>query len=152
MILRLSILALLIGFTSCKSDDSVQAEENNDPNTIEVTTENPVVQNETRAELIEVKNNTFKEYYPGKRKVKFEGPQDAEGKRHGKWMYYSEDGLELSMTMYDHGDKHGHSIVKYPNGNLHYHGEYKRNELVGIWKTYSIEGELTNEINYDETK
>ena len=145
-------MALLIGFTSCKSEDTVETKDTDQVETTQVATENSENIKNERKELIEVQENIFREYYPGKRKVKFEGPQDAEGKRHGKWQYYSEDGVELSMTMYDHGDKHGFSIVKYPNGNLHYHGEYRHNELVGVWKTYSIEGELTNEINYDETK
>ncbi|MGB0914485.1 MAG: toxin-antitoxin system YwqK family antitoxin [Crocinitomicaceae bacterium] len=153
MILRISILTLLIGLASCNAEDTVEnapQTESTESVTAEQETQNTII--EERTELIEVKENIYREYYPGKRKVKFEGPQDEEGKRHGKWQYFSKDGLELSMTMYDHGDKHGFSIVKYPNGNLHYHGEYKHNELVGVWKTYAIDGKLTNEVNYDELK
>ena len=51
--------------------------------------------------------------------------------------------------MYQHGEKHGHSIVKYPNGNLHYSGEYKNGKKIGLWKTYSIQGELITEIDYN---
>ena len=145
-------MTLLVGFASCKSDDAVKTEKETISEQTTISPENNEVKNQNRADLIEVKDNIFREYYPGKRKVKFEGTQDEEGKRHGKWQYFSEDGLELSMTMYEHGEKHGFSIVKYPNGNLHYHGEYKHNKLVGIWKTYSIQGELTNEVNYDEIK
>ena len=65
---------------------------------------------------------------------------------------FSETGNELSMTVYEHGTKHGHSIVKYPNGVLHYTGEYKDNEQIGIWKTYSIEGELVTTKDFGKAK
>lgn len=101
-----------------------------------------------KLELTEVEENIFREYYPGKVHVKFEGPQDDKGERHGKWIYFSEEGTELSMTMYMHGKKHGHSIVKYPNGAIHYVGEYQNDKPVGVWKTYAVNGELTKEKDY----
>jgi antitoxin component YwqK of YwqJK toxin-antitoxin module len=150
MIYRILIIALLLGFTSCKTEkseetvESTQVEAAIENNTEEIT---PVVD---KKDLIVVENGMYKEYYEDKRSIKFEGPQDENGKRHGRWQYFSKEGVELSMTMYDHGNKHGHSIVKYPNGNLHYTGEYSQNKQVGIWRTYSTEGKLINEVDYNK--
>jgi antitoxin component YwqK of YwqJK toxin-antitoxin module len=95
-----------------------------------------------KSELIEIEGNMYSEYYPGKKDLKFQGPQDEMGERHGKWLYFSENGDELSMTLYKNGKRHGHSIVKYPNGGIHYIGEYRENKQVREWKTYTIEGKL----------
>jgi antitoxin component YwqK of YwqJK toxin-antitoxin module len=103
---------------------------------------------EDKSELIEIEGNIYSEYYPGKRDLKFQGPQDDTGQRHGKWLYFAETGEELSMTMYNHGKKHGHTIVKYPNGAIHYVGEWRENEQVGEWKTYTIEGKLHEVKNF----
>ncbi len=43
----------------------------------------PVAEPAKKEVLTETKNGTFTQYYPGKKKVKFQGPQDAEGRRHG---------------------------------------------------------------------
>jgi antitoxin component YwqK of YwqJK toxin-antitoxin module len=95
--------------------------------------------------LVEIKDHLFTEYYPGKKQKKFQGEQDNDGQRHGKWTFYSEQGLELSTTHYEHGIKHGASVVKYPNGQIHYLGEYVNDKQVGIWKTYNQKGELVQE-------
>ena len=149
--LRILLLATLFSFTSCKTDSkktSAAIEQVENPKSIETneTKSAPVID---KTELVVMENGTYKEYYPNKKSVKFEGPQDKNGKRNGKWQYFSESGTELSMTIYNHGEKHGHTIVKYPNGNLHYTGEYSNNKPIGIWKTYSIEGEMITELDYN---
>lgn len=96
-----------------------------------------------KKDLVEIKNSMYVEYYPGKKKVKFKGPQDENSKRNGKWTYYSETGVELSMTIYSHGIPHGHTMVKYPNGNIHYVGEYENGLKIGVWTTYTPEGIAT---------
>ena len=103
-------------------------------------------------DLIEIKGNVYTEYYPGKKAIKFQGEQDNDGFRHGVWLYYSEKGEELSMTNYEHGIKEGHSIVKYPNGAIHYTGAYKNDKPVGIWKTYDVSGKIATTKDYDKTK
>ena len=152
MILRILFITTLFAITSCTSDIKEDVVEN----TLSETTvlqntplEESYPENEKKGKVV-VENGTFKEYYADSKRVKFEGPQDENGKRHGKWAYFSKDGVELSMTMYSHGEKHGHSIVKYPNGNLHYTGEYNNNVQTGIWKTYSIEGKLMNTLDYSK--
>lgn len=103
----------------------------------------------TPESLTEVVDGTFTEYYPGRKKVKFRGEQDAEGKRHGKWVFYSENGIELSVMHYIHGVREGFTIVKYPNGTIHYVGEYSNDMEVGIWKTYDTKQKLVEEKDFD---
>ena len=100
--------------------------------------------------LTEIKEGMFTEYYPGKKKVKFQGPQDPEGRRHGIWYFYDESGKQISMTDYKHGKKHGVSMKKFPNGQVHYTGEYENDIQVGIWKTYEMNGTLVDSTNYTE--
>ncbi len=98
--------------------------------------------------LVEVRDGIFTEYYPGKKQKKFQGEQDENGQRQGKWTFYGPEGLELSTTHYEHGIRHGYSIVKYPNGAIHYNGEYDMDQQVGIWKSYDLQGKLTEEKDY----
>lgn len=99
--------------------------------------------------LTEVKDGVFKQYYPGRKVVKFEGPQDEEGQRHGIWYFYDEKGTMISMTEFMHGKKNGVSLHKYPNGAVHYTGEYKNDEQVGLWRTFDTNGKAMDSIDYD---
>lgn len=104
-----------------------------------------------KEDLIEVVGSTYKEYYDAaKTKVKFQGEQDAEKKRHGKWIHYFENGTEASVTFYTNGVRNGFSSVHRPNGAMYYHGEYVDDKPAGIWKYYDENGKLTSEHNYDE--
>jgi antitoxin component YwqK of YwqJK toxin-antitoxin module len=103
-------------------------------------------------DLVDIKDGVFTEYYPGKEKVKFRGRQDENQKRHGRWVFYSQNGEELSISHYNHGEKHGHTVVKYPTGGIHYMGEYENNKQIGIWKTYDESGKLLEEKNFDLIK
>lgn len=105
---------------------------------------------EKEENLVEMKNGMYTEWYPGKKQIKFKGPQDENKKRHGIWKFYSETGNELSYTVYEHGLKSGYTIVKYPNGVIHYTGEYRNDKAVGIWKIYDPNGKLKSEVNKGE--
>jgi antitoxin component YwqK of YwqJK toxin-antitoxin module len=105
--------------------------------------------NTVKEDLVVIKNGIYTEYYPGKKNIKYQGAQDDQHKREGRWVYFSDKGEELSVTMYSHGLKDGFSMVKYPNGVLHYTGEYMNDTMVGIWRTYNIKGKLAEEKNYD---
>lgn len=105
---------------------------------------------QTREELIEIKNGIYTEWYQGRKKVKFQGPQDKGGKRHGIWYFYAENGVTISMTEYKHGLKNGLSIVKYPNGAIQYTGEYEDDQQVGEWKTYDMTGKVVDARNYTD--
>lgn len=98
--------------------------------------------------LTEIKNGRFTEWYPGKKQIKFQGMLTKKGNRNGKWTFYSETGNELSMTVYENGKREGFTIVKYPNGAIHYTGEYKNDKTVGVWKTYDEKGKLVTEKDF----
>ena len=102
--------------------------------------------------LVEVKDGVFTEWYPGKKQIKFQGGQDELGNRDGKWTFYAENGTELSFTLYDHGKKEGFSLVKYPNGRIHYRGEYQNDKMIGLWSTYDEKGNLITEKEYGVRK
>ena len=65
-----------------------------------------------------------------------------------KWVFYSENGNEQSITVYNKGMREGFSLVKYPNGAMHYRGEYRNDQMVGIWTTYDEKGKVINEKDY----
>lgn len=92
--------------------------------------------------LIEIKNNQYIEYYPGKKAIKIQGMQDENGMRDGKWSYFNENGKEMSYTFFKNGKKHGFSYNSYPNGSPYYYGEYWEDTMIGVWKTYDSKGEI----------
>jgi len=102
--------------------------------------------------LVEIKNGVYTEWYPGKKNIKFQGPQDNNHLRNGKWVFFSEGGEELSITFYENGKREGFTIVKYPNGRLHYRGEYQDDKIVGDWITYNEKGKVTSEQHYPYIK
>ena len=98
--------------------------------------------------LIEVKHGVYSEWYSGKKQLKFHGSIDKKGNRDGKWVFYSENGNEQSITVYNHGMREGFSLVKYPNGAMHYRGEYRNDQMVGVWTTYDEKGKVISEKDY----
>jgi len=42
--------------------------------------------------------------------------------------------------------------VKYPNGNIHYTGEYQNDEMVGVWSTFDEKGNLLTKKEYGDRK
>ena len=115
------------------------------------TTENvkslSVIQEEV---LVDSLDGQYKEWYAGRKQLKYIGGQDSKGRRHGRWTHYLESGIEKSMTTYTHGLREGVSIVKYDNGMPFYRGEWQKDKKVGIWTTYSPKGEVVSEINYSK--
>lgn len=93
--------------------------------------------------LVEIKDGKYTEWYPGKKQVKYQGELDSKGERQGKWDFFSEKGTLLSFTFYIAGKKNGHSVVKYPNGKIHYYGQYQDDRMVGEWVTYDLQGKKT---------
>lgn len=100
--------------------------------------------------LVEIKNGIYTEYYPGRTAVKFQGPQTEDGLRNGRWFFYSEAGTEQSMTEYTMGKKNGLTMVRYPNGNVRYTGEYRDDKEAGLWIFRKEDGTVDFEKNYDE--
>ena len=148
---------LLLTLSACKDTkpdvqqekSTVKLDQTGQENSAELASPEKIESTEAEPK-IEIKGNIYTEYYPGTNRIKFQGPQDKDGKRDGKWMFFNEKGIELSMTTYKNGKKHGPTMVKYPNGNIHYTGEYTNDKTTGIWTTYSEFGEKLTVKNFDE--
>lgn len=139
--MRYVVFALLLAALFACSEDTSKSE-NNDPQ--EITQERPLTSLD--------RNGKFTEWYPGHKQIKMEGRKDEEGRRQGIWKLYTQDGIELSITVYKDGIKDGHIIVRYPTGILRYSGEYDMDEPVGEWKFFDKSGQLIKTENYNDEK
>lgn len=129
------VFILLFGLFACNSETEETV------NTVEPEIE----------ELIVNEGNSFKEYYPGKKQLKMEGVFDEDKKRHGIWKFYTEEGVTISITEFQHGLRSGLSMVYFPTGKLSYKGEYLDDKPTGIWQIYDAKtGKIKSEKNYDE--
>lgn len=108
----------------------------------------PATKKPKKENLIEVKDGVYTEYYPGRKAVKFRGPQNDEGKRNGRWFFYDEKGNEMSMTEYTDGFMNGFIFVRYPNGTMRYTGEYTMGKESGLWRFYDEKGKVQIEKDY----
>jgi antitoxin component YwqK of YwqJK toxin-antitoxin module len=90
--------------------------------------------------LVDLKDGHYTEWYPGRKQIKYQGNLNKAGNREGKWDFFSESGNLQSFTMYLDGKKEGHSVVKYPNGKIHYYGSYQNDQMVGEWVSYDQQG------------
>lgn len=142
--LQLLVLSLFIFGCAEKTDPKDDKEQE--------TSTTPKTPAEEKAELTVVKGHSYVEYYPGKKNIKFQGVQDDEGRRHGLWTYFSEAGAVLITTMYEHGKKHGHMIVKRPNGALYYYGEMHHDKKIGVWKNYDEDGVFLSDTDFGEAE
>jgi hypothetical protein len=106
------------------------------------------VKKETKSSLVSIKNGIYTEYYPGRKAVKFQGPQNADGKRNGRWFFYAPNGTEQSMTEYTEGLRNGFTTVRYPDGTMRYTGEYLNDKPSGTWRFYKKDGSLEIEKEY----
>jgi antitoxin component YwqK of YwqJK toxin-antitoxin module len=134
---KISLFALiLLFFVACKSNEekSTQSEQPEKEN---------ILLPKNRKDLITIKNHQYIEYYPGKKQIKFEGFVDDNNERDGKWVFYGTEGQELSVAFYSNGKRHGHTVVRYPSGQLHYIGEYNMDKRVGEWEMYDLKGKKT---------
>jgi antitoxin component YwqK of YwqJK toxin-antitoxin module len=126
--------SLVLFFTSCDGNDK-STDDSND-------------KTEYRP-LIEVIDGVYTEWYPGHKQIKIRGRQNDDGTRQGVWKSYSEAGYEASVVYYVNGKKDGYTVVYHPNGAIHFRGEYRLDEKVGLWSFYDENGELDEEINFD---
>lgn len=103
---------------------------------------------ESKNDLVSIKDGIYTEYYPGRKAVKFQGPQNEAGKRNGRWFFYDQNGTEQSMTEYTEGVRNGFTTVRYPDGTMRYTGEYTNDKPSGVWRFYKKDGSLEIEKEY----
>ncbi len=72
------------------------------------------------------------------------------GKKHGSWTAWFENGGIWSKSEFDHGVSNGSSTVFHGNGLTFYTGTYTNGEKTGEWSYYDEQGELVKKVNYDE--
>jgi antitoxin component YwqK of YwqJK toxin-antitoxin module len=86
-------------------------------------------------------------YADGQKRV--EGEYNKEGKKHGDWTYWYDNGNKWSEGSFNEGLNDGERITWHENGQQHYTGEYDKGKRVGIWRFYDENGTMTKEIDYD---
>lgn len=119
----------------------------------EKRTDENVAAEQFKAELplvVEDENGRYTEWYPGREQIKMTGTKDKEGRKVGIWKFYTERGVEQSITEYIEGKKDGIILVRHPNGTIYYKGKYEMDEPVGVWKFYNNQGQLIERKFYDE--
>jgi len=89
-------------------------------------------------------------YANGQKKVV--GEYNKEKKKHGKWVYWREDGKKWSEGYFFEGKDDGLRQTWHENGKKHYEGRYDKGTRVGIWKFYDEGGKMVKEIDYDKEK
>jgi antitoxin component YwqK of YwqJK toxin-antitoxin module len=74
----------------------------------------------------------------------------VDGKRHGLWESFYENGTKWSETNYAYGVREGKTVSYHKNGFIHYIGYYSSNKKTGKWMIYDEAGVLIQEDNYVE--
>ena len=105
-----------------------------------------------KEKLVDIKNGVYTEYYPGRKAIKFQGQMTKEGDRNGRWVFFAENGTEMSLTEYNYGVRHGLIMVRYPTGNVRYTGFYTNGKESGEWHFFKEDGTLDMTKNYDEAQ
>lgn len=80
---------------------------------------------------------------------KLEG-EKVNGKRHGVWKAYYENGFLWSEGSFWYGKRKGYSLVYYENGKKKMEGDYQNDLKVGVWKIWNSDGSLFKTVNMDE--
>lgn len=70
------------------------------------------------------------------------------GKKHGKWMYFFENGTLWSEAFYEKGLNEGEATVYHPNGKVYYKGSYKNGKPSGLWEFFDSTGVKATERKY----
>lgn len=87
-------------------------------------------------------------YENGQKKV--DGFYNQEGKKHGKWIYWREDGKKWSEGYFFEGKDDKLRKTWHENGQKHYQGKYDKGTRIGIWRFWDENGRMVKEINYDK--
>lgn len=79
--------------------------------------------------------------------LRIEG-QLKQGRRHGKWTSYYEDGKLWSEGMYHEGLDDGIRNVWHANGQKYYEGMFTKGKKTGLWRFYDESGALVKQEEY----
>jgi len=73
----------------------------------------------------------------------------VEGKRHGLWTSWHQNGIKAGESIYSAGKQIGQFTTWHDNGKVAVKGQYKDNNLDGIWLYYDKGGNLENRLVWD---
>jgi antitoxin component YwqK of YwqJK toxin-antitoxin module len=90
-------------------------------------------------------------FYPNGQK-KMEGEYNQDNKKHGRWIYWREDGKKWSEGYFNEGKDDGMRRTWHENGGKHYEGRYDNGTRIGTWRFWDETGKLVKEIDYDKEK
>ena len=107
-------------------------------------------QNDKSTSIENIDKPTRSEIFYPNGELKMSG-QTINGKKHGLWVAYFENGGVWSKNEFDHGVQHGTTLVFQKSGLTYYTGAYKNGERSGKWQFYDKSGEPSRSINYDKT-
>jgi len=79
--------------------------------------------------------------FTGKVTGRFQGAF-RNGKEHGPWVSYHENGQLFNKGIYKNGKKHGPSVSYWKNGQLNFKGTYKDDKTHGPWVFYNETGKV----------
>jgi antitoxin component YwqK of YwqJK toxin-antitoxin module len=72
------------------------------------------------------------------------------GKRHGLWKSFRNDGLLWSEGNFENGIRNGIAKTYHPNGKKYYDGFYSNGKKSEIWKFYNENGDIIKEVDYNK--
>lgn len=77
-------------------------------------------------------------------------PTDKEGKRHGQYQRYNQDGQLFETATYTHGLLDGSRTIYYPDGQVEIEEIYVSDKLHGTYKKFHQNGQLQLTANYED--
>lgn len=88
-------------------------------------------------------------YYENGHK-KLIGYYNQDKKKHGKWIYWREDGKKWSDGYFYEGKDDKMRRTWHENGGKHYRGRYDKGTRVGTWRFWDENGKMVKEIDYNK--
>jgi antitoxin component YwqK of YwqJK toxin-antitoxin module len=101
-----------------------------------------------KEEQPEIKTGEETQFYPNG-SIFSMGYRDTQGREHGLWSTWYENGNLWTETQWEFGKMHGPYAVWHPNGKPQIKGRYFNGKKVGTWKVYSEDGKMSNEKTWD---
>ncbi len=94
-------------------------------------------------------NGQYRDYAIDGKTILIKG-EIREGRRHGKWTTYFEDGTLSEEINYDNGTLTGRYLSKYVDGTNMYECTYKKGKVEGMCQWYHPNGQLSAEVEYKQ--
>lgn len=73
-----------------------------------------------------------------------------DGRRHGAWVMFHENGKKAAEGTYEEGLKHGEWTFYYSNGNKTAEGAYQKGSKQGAWIEYDEQGKKISDLTYKD--